>query len=109
MRNLKKLAVILAVSALCAGTAFISFGADVSNTGSKASELPGMTGGAVIGSEYLDKSGRPINYQELDPEDEELLKDEEAVKGILEDAGFVVPSDAEVTVLGEADSSINEK
>ena len=67
-------------------------------------DFPLLPGGYVTG-ESGDRTD--IGYSVISEEVEKVLKDEEAVKNILEDSGYKVSNDSKVVVVGAADLELN--
>lgn len=115
-RKIKKAAAVLASAVLCLSMGMSVFAAEsqtdpvIPDTEDQiGAETPEDKGIFWTYSSYgEDEDGKmlTVNSYKISQEVEEVLKDEEAVKNILKDAGYEVTDDHQVVVLGAGDYEV---
>jgi len=100
MKNFKRLTAILAISALCVGTAFTSFAEEspqIATMGEPNEE------GATVYAPARTESGAEVTAEELAENVKKQIDTQEELVEILENANLDVPKGAKVSVIAAAE------
>lgn len=109
-KKIKKAAAIMAAAVLCLSMSMTVFAAspdagDIPSGDSQETTEQEKEISQIWGAVGKDKDGNKVTVrsEKVSEEVEKILKDEEAVKGILKDAGYDVTDKDDVVVLGAGD------
>lgn len=122
-KKIKKAAAVMAATVLCLSMSTTVFASDAGNYASPdAGDIPSAEGqgtepekdkeiAQIWYGDGLDKDGNKVTVfsEKVSAEVEEVLKDTDAVKDILKDAGYDVTDSHQVVVLGAGDFETYDK
>ena len=107
-KKIKKAAAIVAAAVLCLSMGTSVFAAQSPDDSNVNQETPAQTTPIYVGGTGKDANGVTVNlqYKDVTEDIQKVFNDQAAMKDILTDAGYVVPENSSVVVLGMGDYSV---
>ena len=107
-KKIKKAAAIVAAAVLCLSMGTSVFAAQSPDDSNVNQERPAQTTPIYVGGTGKDANGVTVNlqYKDVTEDIQKVFNDQAAMKDILTDAGYVVPENSSVVVLGMGDYSV---